>query len=131
MPPDEAPARESREAGPRVGPGLEPMPHAIEVITLRLVELVETEGRRQRVERLAMQHVQNRPRAAARAHLVERGLVAAAPGIGQRRPVDHGAPAGVERAAFRDDAAAPVHTRAEHVEDQGFGSQGWHADMLQ
>src|SRR5438132_671080 len=75
-----------------------------------------------------MQHVEDRPRPAARAHLVQRRLIAAPPGVGERRPVDGSAPAPVERPALREDAAAPVHTRAEDVEDEGFGGQGWHAE---
>src|SRR5437879_607832 len=71
-----------------------------------------------------MQHVEDRPRPAARAHLVQRRLIAAPPGVGERRPVDGSAPAPVERPALRDDAAAPVYTRAEDVEDEGFGGSG-------
>jgi hypothetical protein len=107
------------------------MPHAREVIALRLVELVETERRRQDVKRLAMQDVEDRPRTATGANLIQRGPIAAAPGVGERGPVDGGAPPGVERASLRDDASAPVHTRAEDVEDEGFRSQWRHADMLQ
>src|SRR5205814_1280923 len=71
---DDEAALEPREPGHGVGPRVQPMPDAGQVIARGRVELVEAEGRRQRVERLAMEHVEDRPRPAARAHLVERRL---------------------------------------------------------
>jgi hypothetical protein len=83
---------------------------------------IEAEARKQRFERGAMEHVELQPcRRVARRRLhraLHRRLVAGAPGVGERRPVDAPAFRRRHRLAFLDDGAAPVDDSAEDVEDQ-------------
>jgi hypothetical protein len=72
----------------------------------------------QPVEDHAVQVVDLRPAELARAHAGHRGLIARAPRIGERRPVDAQPLAPAELLSFADDRRAPVDDGAEHIEDE-------------
>jgi hypothetical protein len=115
---DRKAALQPRQRGDRVGPRIEPVPDAVERVALVLVEHGEAEARQQVVEDRPVQPVDGRGRDLAAPHALHRRLVAGAPGVGERRPVDVDALRCRERGAVADDPGAPVDDGAEHVEDE-------------
>src|SRR5262249_24434244 len=101
-----------------IGPAVEAMPGAIEVVELRLAQADDAELRQQCDEVLAMQIVELRPRALAAAHLGHRRLIARPPAVGKIVPVE-GITLGCQRRLrLAGDAVAPIYHGAEHVEGQ-------------
>src|SRR5215831_6460396 len=119
---------EARETGHRVGPRIEPMPGAVEMIDLRLRKALDAELDQERVEALAMEIVELRPRAPAAADLVHRRLVEPAPGVGELRPVDAETVFLAEGLALADQARAPVHHGAEDIERERLDVLDGHDD---
>src|SRR5882724_8927220 len=117
---------EAREAGHGVGPGVEAVPGTVQVIDLGLREPLDGELGQELVEALAVEIVELRPRAPAAAHLVHRGLVEAAPRIGEPGPVHAEALRLAERLALADEARPPVHHRAEDIEGERFDVRDGH-----
>src|SRR5262245_21332141 len=111
---------QAREAGHGVGPRIEPVPGAVQLVGLGLAEALDAELDDELVEAQAVQVIQLRPRDLIDPHLRHGRLVERAPAIGERRPVHAGdALALLERLAFADEAGPPVDHRAEHIERQG------------
>src|SRR5437899_9767979 len=107
---------EARQAGHGVGPGVEAVPGAVQVVDLGLRETLDTELDQKLVEALAVEVVELRPRAMAAAHLVHRWLVEAAPRVGELGPVHAEALRLPKGLALPDEARPPVHHRAEDVQ---------------
>src|SRR5262249_12619610 len=101
-----------------VWPGIEPVPSKVEVTHGRLRQARDAETRQDPFEIVPMQHVELAERHAARAHLVHRGLVFGAPGIGEGEPVEQVALRLEDDFRFARDAGTPIDQRAEHVEEQ-------------
>src|SRR5262245_26768899 len=104
------------EPGHRVGPGIEAVPGAIEVIDLGLRKTLDAELGQELVEALPVEVVELGPRPAAATHLVHRRLVEPAPRVGELGPVEAEPLRLAERLAFPDEAQPPVDHRAEDVE---------------
>ena len=67
-----------------------------------------------------MQDVEFAERHAAGAHLLHGALVLAAPGVGKFGPIEVIATRLKDRFRFTRDRGAPIHQRAENVEEEGF-----------
>ena len=111
---DEAPLQPG-QALDRVRPRLEPVPGAVQMLDLGVLQSGEAELIEHDRKVLAMQVIEPDPRAAAAAHLLHRGLIERAPAIGDGLPVALDAARAKEAAQLASDAAAPVDHRAEHV----------------
>ena len=118
------PALEQGQAAPRIRPGVQPVPDAVQVVDFVLGEPFDGEAREQLVQDHAVQLVDVHPGQLARTHARHRRPVAGAPGVGEGVPVDGELFPAAERAAFADDRTAPVHDRAENVEYQGADRAG-------
>src|SRR5262245_3400418 len=73
---------------------------------------------------MSVQHVELAERHAAGAHLLHRGLVLAAPGIGEGEPVELVATRRQHGLGLARDAAAPIDHRAEDIEEQRLRGHG-------
>ena len=105
---------EPRQALHAVGPGMEPVPHAVEVLALGLAQVAQPKARQDLVQDLPVQGIDQRPALFAAHHPRHGGLVARAPG--QRE--GSGIHLGVERTHLARNAAVPVHHGAKDVERQ-------------
>ena len=81
---------EAREAGHRVGPGVEAVPRPVHVVDVGIGAAVDAVLREQVHEALAVEHVEDRPRPTAAPDLLHRRVVEAAPVLGEADPVDAG-----------------------------------------
>src|SRR5437867_3381277 len=118
-------APEPREPGDGVGPRIESMPCAIQMVDLVRGQPTDAELAEQSLEAHPVEIVELRPRKRTRAHALHHRLIERAPGVRELRPVDTEAPGLAERFAFADDAAPPVDDGAEDVErERAYGLEG-------
>ncbi len=107
---------EPGQAFDRVRPRIEPMPAQHQCLAIILAQ-IELDLRKQRIEHFAVQHIEldeAPPRLPERPHP---GYVLRAPGIGEGKGIQIGAPRSSQhRRGHSGDARAPVNDRAEDVE---------------
>jgi hypothetical protein len=89
---------------------------------LGLAQPLDGEPVDEAVEDAAMQFVKNHPALAAAPHLFHGRLIARPPGVRKCLPVDIDAFLCAKRPSLADQARAPVHDSAEHVEAERFHS---------
>src|SRR4030095_1188874 len=102
---------QAREPGHGVGPGIEAVPGAVEVIDLGLREALDPELAQELVEALPVKIVELRPRPAAAPYLVHCRLVEPAPRVGELGPVDAEPLCPAERLALPDEGPTRVRGR--------------------
>ena len=119
-----------RQTGHRIGPGIESVPHLIEMDFFVLTKVFYPEFIYQTVEDVAMQLVEDDPALAAAPNFFHGRLVARPPGVSESHPVDIDALLRAERAAFADNARAPIDDSSKHIEAQGFHSFDGHCEFL-
>ena len=106
------------------------MPREIEIARRVLGQIGNSEARQDAIEILPMQQVELAEGPAAGAHVLQRGLVLFAPGIGEGGPVEL-MPGGAENAlGLARDPRAKVHQCAEDVEEQRPDGHRLHAGQL-
>src|SRR3989344_5229261 len=111
---------EPREAFHAVGPGIEPVPHMVEVASFGVRQLCQAKARQDLVEDASVQVVDQCPALLAPHHTRHGGLVAGAPRQRKRIAI-HG---GVQRLHLAHDAAVPVDHGAKDVERQHLHGAG-------
>ena len=84
----------------------------------RARQRIRAEARQDALEVSPVQRVELRERQAPRPDLLHRGLVLAAPGVGEGLPVAAPAERSEDALRLARDAAAPIDQRAEHVEEE-------------
>ena len=106
--------RPAGESGPRV----EVVPGQGQLVDGVFANIVDSEIAQQLYQSHAMQYIQLGPGELAGADLVHVGLVLAPPAVGEGAPVGIDAVGLAKSLAVLRDRAAPVHDRAEDIEDQ-------------
>src|SRR6185437_4611378 len=101
----------------RIGPRTELVPEVGEFPRPRLAGMLQAALLQQHLEGLLVEVVDARPRQLALANAAYLRLVEAAPVVGEARPVGLHPVFLADFGQVLDQAAAPVHHRAEHVED--------------
>ena len=86
-----------------------------------LAEPGHGKARQDALEIHPVQHVELGERDFAGPHALHARLVLAAPGVGERQPIERMAERLEDRLRLARDRVAPVDQRAEHVEEQRFG----------
>src|SRR5215831_16895056 len=94
------------------------MPREIEIARRVLRQPGNSEPRQDAIEIFPVQHVELAERHAAGTHLLERGLILLAPGIGEGPPVELVSGGSQNALGLARDAGAKIDQRAEHVEEQ-------------
>ena len=117
--PDDESFFQPGEACHGVGPRVEAVPGTGEVVEIHLRERGDSVPLQDPREALAVQEVEDRPLAPTGPDLLHRGLVLAAPLVGDPLPVCLEAMGGAERGELADDAGPPIDDGPEHVEEQG------------
>ena len=107
-----------REALGRIGPAVEPVPSLVEVPQARLVEVRHLEARQDALEVAPVEDIELGERDLTRADLLHRGLILIAPGVREGEPVERVAHRLEDELALPRDRRAPIHDRAEHIEDE-------------
>src|SRR5690606_12323369 len=115
---DDVAALEPRQALHDVRPRLETMPDRNEVLDILLGEALDVVLIEQLLEALAMEHVQDRVGAPARADLLHGRLVKTTPVVSELLPVAVQGTRITERRQLTNTAPAPVDDGAEYVEYQ-------------
>src|SRR5262249_34802576 len=117
---------QARHAGHGIGPRIEPVPDAVDVIDLSLAQSFDRELGQVLTQILEMQHVELDEAAAPAAHALHRRLILLPPGVGELPPIalDRRLALGEIVAEIAHDRAAPIDDRAEHVEGEGFYGSG-------
>src|SRR5262249_42951872 len=111
-------ALEPGETFRHVGPRGKAMPGEIELARRVLREPGNPEPRQDAIEIFPVQHVELAERRAARAYLLERGLILLAPGIGEGPPVELVSGGAENALGLARDAGAKIDQRTEDVEEQ-------------
>src|SRR5207245_338604 len=109
---------EAHEPRYGIGPRVEAVPGAVQVVDLRLGESGDAEPDEELIERHPVEIVELGPRHRAAPHLLQHGLVEAAPRVSERCPADLQALGAPERLTLADQARPPVNDGAEDVEGQ-------------